>query len=456
MKQFTLAALLLFTLSTNAQQNLKQIRTRSWQTLVYKISASDAEQFIKWDSIPVSRFENAAPVLTALADSADTDTLPVGHYVEIRVVENEVQAWLFNNTGLLVLTINNKNNLQLDVRTKEGLQVSAVTAFLKGRRLPLRTDSKTFWIKKHNLDEAVVKICTPGDTTFIELADKDDQYRTLSEQRRQNYHYTKVYRVLNWLPSKLKRLVRHPYRYKSNRIGAQGYIIFNQPKYKPLDTVKFKGYAVDKKWRQYNKPVQVYLNYYGRGTQINQLVSILKPVSDGAYTGEFILTDTIPSDISCTLYFKTATGKEIIRNNFKIEDYVLDEMGSFSFTVNKETVFKNDSIVFSAASKDANGLHVLDATATLIITTSSINKFYKDTVFVPDTLYREEKKLLTTGDTKFTFYTTDLPLADLNLSADLFLKTAITNCMKRPKVLITCMRQRALQLHSSRTVLKPY
>lgn len=424
MKRFALLALVLFTISGYAQQNLKHIRTRSWQTLVYKISASDAEQFMKWDSIPVSRFEKAVPVLTALVDSADTDTLPVGHYVEIRVVDNNVQAWLFNNTDLLVLTINNKHNLQLDVRTKTGALQTTATAFLKGRALRFDTDSKTFWVQQHNLDEAIVKICTPGDTTFIELAAKDDYYKTISQQRRQNYHYTKIYRILNWLPSKIKGLVSGRRKYNSNRIGAQGYIIFNQPKYKPLDTVKFKGYAVDKKGRQYNKPVQLHLGYYGRSGYINQLVKTLKPVSDGAFTGEFILADTIPSDISCTLFFKTAAGKEVIRNTFKIEDYVLDEMGSFNFTVNKETVYKNDSVVFSAASKDANGLNVLDATATLVITTSTINKFYKDTVFVPDTLYMEEKKLLTTADTKFTFYTNALPLADITINAKLIFKNS--------------------------------
>lgn len=424
MKQFILVVLILITISGYTQQNLKHIRTSSWQTAVYKISADNAEQFIKWDSIPVSRFENAAPVLMDLVGSVDTDSLPAGHYVEIRVVDNMVQAWLFNNTNLQVLTINNKNNLQLDVRTKTGELQTTATAFLKGKSIPFNASSKTFWLKQHQLYEAVVKICTPGDTTFIELAGKDDQYRTLGEQRRQNYRYTKIYKILNWLPSKIKGWVTHRNKYKSYRIGAQGYIIFNQPKYKPLDTVKFKGYVVDKKWRQYNKPVQVYLTYYARQTQVNQLVTTLKPISDGAYTGAFVLVDTIPSDVNCTLYFKTASGKEIIRNNFKIEDYVLDEMGSFSFTANKETAYKNDSIIFSASSKDANGLNVLDATATLIITAGTINKFYKDTLFVTDTIYREEKKLLTTADTKFTFYTSQLPMADVTLNAKLIFKNS--------------------------------
>ena len=80
MKQFILVVLILITISGYTQQNLKHIRTSSWQTAVYKISADNAEHFIKWDSIPVSRFENAAPVLMDLVGSVDTDSLPAGHY----------------------------------------------------------------------------------------------------------------------------------------------------------------------------------------------------------------------------------------------------------------------------------------------------------------------------------------------------------------------------------------
>jgi len=424
MKKFLLMAFLAIPYYSFCQQNLKKIRHSSWQTFVYKITAADAEQFLKWDSIPVSRFIEAEPFLIALADSADTDTLPVGHYVQIRVMENNVQATAFNNTRLHVLTINNKNNLQLDVRTKDGALQTMPTAFLKEKAIPFNASSKTFWITRHQLDEAMVKICTPGDTTFIELAGMDDESRTISEQRRQNYHYTKIYRILNWLPAKIKQWTRHTRKYKSNRIGALGYIIFNQPKYKPLDTVKFKGYVVNKKWKQYKQPVQVFLGYTDKGKYVNQFIQVLKPVSDGAFVGSFVLADTIPSDVTCTLSFKTASGKEIIRNNFKLEDYVLDEMGSFTFSANEDVVYANDSIGFTASSKDANGLHVLDATATLVITTTEVSSFYRDSVLVTDTLYYEEKKLLTNADTKFSFSTNNLPAANLTLNAVLIFKNS--------------------------------
>ncbi len=424
MKKALMGLLLVLPFYSVAQQNLKTIRKSSWQTLVYAISAIDAEQFIKWDSIPVKRFENAVPVLTALADSINTDSLPIGHYVQIRVVNNNINAALFNNTGLLVLTVNNKHHLQLDVRTQTGELQNAAQAFLKGKALQYNNDSKTFWIKQHYLDKDIIKICTPGDTTFIQLAKLDDYSRSISRQRRQNYRLTKMYKILNFIPAKIKGIFKPKYNWRKNSIGARGYIIFNQPKYKPLDTVRFKGYVVDKKWKQYKKNIDVYLEYYAKDKPESQLLYTLKSLTDGAFVGEFILADSIPVDINCSINFRTASKKNILSGSFKIEDYVLDDMGSFSFKADKEVYYKGDSIYFTASSKDANGLNVMDASATLIVTASAVNDFYKDSLFVADTIYREEKKLLTTTDTKFSFSTANFAMADLALNAKMIFKNS--------------------------------
>jgi TonB-dependent SusC/RagA subfamily outer membrane receptor len=423
MKKVLMGLLLALPFYSVAQQNLKTIRKSSWQTLVYAISAADAEQFIKWDSIPVKRFENVTPVVTAFTDSLNTDTLPIGHYVQLNIVDNNINAEMFNNTNLVVLTVNNKHRLQLDVRTKTGELQTAANAFLKGKALKYNNDSKTFWIKQHHLDEAVIKVCTPADTTFIQLAKLND-YNHIDRQRRQNYRLTKIYKVLNFVPSKIKSIFKPRYNWNKKTAGARGYIIFNQPKYKPLDTVKFKGYVVDKKWKQYKKNIDVYLEYYEDGETKSQLLYTLKPVTNGAFTGEFILADSIPIDISCDVSFRTTSKKNILRSSFRIEDYVLEDMGSFGFTADKRLYYKDDSIHFTASSKDANGLNVMDASATLIVTATSINDFYRDSMFVADTIYREEKQLLTTTDTKFAVPTNNFPAADLQLNAKLIFKNS--------------------------------
>ncbi|MEO7533694.1 MAG: hypothetical protein ABIU30_07610, partial [Ferruginibacter sp.] len=124
------------------------------------------------------------------------------------------------------------------------------------------------------------------------------------------------------------------------------------------------------------------------------------------------------------LIFKTARKKEIIQNQFSIEDYVLDEIGSYAFSSDKEIYFKNDSLRFFAAAKDANGLNLLDGKATLLLTTGTINKYYQDTLFVRDTIYNKEIQMAANGDTKFAIAATDLPRADITINATLIFKNS--------------------------------
>jgi hypothetical protein len=140
---------------------------------------------------------------------------------------------------------------------------------------------------------------------------------------------------------------------------------------------------------------------------------------------EFVIADSIPTDISCNLVFKTSSGKQIIRESFKVEDYVLDEIGTQQFRSEKETYFRNDTLRFFAGAKDANGLYVMDATARLILTTAKIDKFYQDSLFVADTLYNSEVKLSTDNDTKFVVAASTFPKADLSIEAKLVFKETV-------------------------------
>jgi len=349
--------------------------------------------------------------------------LPIGNYVVVGVKENNIEASLVCITDLIALTINNKQQLQIDVRTRQGRFVSDAQVFVNNKEAVFNTESKTWWVKDKIEDEAVLKVCAPADTLFTKLEAKDDLMKTIPEQRKYNYQHSGLYKTIHCIPTRIGALF-NPKKSSSGRIGARGYIIFNQPKYKPLDTVKFKGYIIDKILNQYKKSVDVYLNYRNRGKVIEQLIAGIRPTPSGSYLGEFVLADSIPIDITCNLIFKTPGKKEIIREYFKIEDYLLDEIGSYAFRSEKKLYFSTDSLRFFASAKDANGLPVMDATAQLILTTNTINKAYQDTLFVADTLYSKEIKLLADGDTKFSIPANALPSADLTINAILIFKNS--------------------------------
>ncbi len=409
--------LLLVPFFCSAQQNLQKIRTSSWQTHAYKVSAADAEDFMQWDSIPVIRFQDITPTMIFPADSVDETKLGIGNFILLSVVDNKVKAVLVNNSNLIMLTINNKDRLQIDVRNRAGLFIEKATVFVNGKEAIFNKESNTFWVKERKLDKAKVKIYAPSDTLYKLLSLSDRYTPDISNQKKQNFKLTKIYKIVNWIPFNIKKLFAK--KKASNNIHAGGYIIFNQPKYKPLDTLKFKAYVIDKKWKQYNKKVDVFISYYDKGKSILQFIKTLRPISSGAFVDEIALSDTLPLDTRYTLLLKTKSDKQIISNTFKIEEYVLDEIGFYSFKADKEMYYRNDSIRFFANAKDANGLNLLDGKAALLLTTNSIKSFYRDTVFVIDTLYYKELKLNTTEDTKFVIPADMLPNAFLEINATL-------------------------------------
>ncbi|MEO6720107.1 MAG: hypothetical protein ABIN67_07060, partial [Ferruginibacter sp.] len=343
MKIFCLVIIILFPFFCSSQNSPQKFRQKSWQTFAYMITAAEAEKFIAWDSIAVDHFIEREPTMVFHADSVDEEKLAVGNYVLININGIYVNADFLCISKLVVLPVNNKQRLQLDIRNKAGEFIPGAKVFVNNVAANYDEESKTFRVNKRKLQNVFLKVYAPGDTLYVTLPEKEDYYaKSIWQQRWQNWRQTRVFNYLSWIPSRIKTLFRPRYTYKSSRIGAKGFIVFNQPKYKPLDTVKFKGYVVNKHGNQYKKDVEVHLVYNIKGKSNDQVIATLQPVSPGAFAGQFILSDTIPADISCRLIFKTARKKEIIQNQFSIEDYVLDEIGSYAFSSDKEIYFKND------------------------------------------------------------------------------------------------------------------
>ena len=422
MRKVLLFLLFFAPLASFGQQSLKEIRKKSWQTFVYRISAAEAIQYEKWDSIPLNTFNDAPLFNSYPTDSSFKEQLPIGHYVLLSLAGNQIVAELYSRSDLIILPINNKYRLQLDIRKKSGEFIQNATVFVGHKKASFNVASQTFWVTQKRWTEATVIVYSPDDTIISYVSALDELNTEISRQRKINYRSSQIYKILNWLPGKSYSIF-HKKR-PSNRVGASGFIIFNQPKFKPLDTLKFKGYIVDKKWKQYSKSIEVFIEYAARSQQYKQSLGVLKPVSAGAYVHEFLIADTIPVDISCRLVFRTISGKHILSENFKIEDYVLDEIGTQSFRSEKQTYYRNDSLRFFAEAKDANGLYVMDASARLILTSTSIEKLYRDTLSVADTLFDSEVKLKTESETKFVVPTTRFPQADLSISAKLIFKNS--------------------------------
>jgi alpha-2-macroglobulin len=412
----------LFPLCIFCQVNLKDIRKSSHEVFAYKIDAALAEKFIKQDSIGIDAFVTDAPVAIFPADSVDQKKLLPGHYVLISAEDNRVIANLFSVSGLMVYPVNNQHRVQLLLINKNGDFINDAKIWVNGKEAAFSATSQSYQVKQKNPDEARIKVFTENDTLFSSLLAKDELDKTINEQRWNNFKKTWLVRTVVWLPGKIAKLFKEKNYYHSSSAGTAGMMIFNQPKYKQKDTVKFKAYVFNKKGKAFSKPVNVFLEYYADGRSSKVFLQKLLPSSAGSYIFQFPLSDTLKTDISYNVVFRNKDDKRLLSKNFRIEDYLLDEISSYNIRSVQDVYYAKDTMHFFASALNANGLSVLDGSVKLILTAENIYSFYPGSLSVPDTLYTAEKQLLTNGETKFDFPADKLPDADLNINATIEFK----------------------------------
>ncbi|MEP6949339.1 MAG: hypothetical protein ABI863_08700 [Ginsengibacter sp.] len=127
--------------------NLQKFRPKSWQTFAYLVSAIEADQFAISDSIPINRFVDRMPTMIFNADSIDEEKLSIGNYVLLTANDIYVTAKFICISDLIVLDVNNKNKLQLDIRNKAGEFMPGAKVFVNNNNAVYNNDSKTFWVK---------------------------------------------------------------------------------------------------------------------------------------------------------------------------------------------------------------------------------------------------------------------------------------------------------------------
>jgi TonB-dependent SusC/RagA subfamily outer membrane receptor len=407
-----------------AQQSLHDIRKKGWVTFVYRVPADTAEKYLTAGMKAVDHFLEQIPFTNFKSDSIVYDKLPAGNYLFLSVVDNELLADLYCQTKTKVYTINNQHRVQLNILDEGGKNFSNAFVWVNKESAKYNASSKTYNVVQKKPEDAIIKVALPGDTSFFQLTSQDRNYQSVFKQRWRRFKSTKVGYVITWLPNRIAIMIKKPPRYwfpkrykNRSRAAGKGYVIFNKPKYLPTDTVKLKAYILNKKGKQYKKNVTVNLNYVKNGKLVFKELAKLKPVSNASYVYEFMIGDSLPLDTRINLSFESKKDQALLGSGFYIEDYLLDEVATYNIRSQEELYYKNDSIVFLTSAKDANGLPLMDGRVKLLLFNTDVEKFYNDRVFVPDTLWQQEKNLLIDEETKFTIPTNNFPAADLQLRA---------------------------------------
>jgi alpha-2-macroglobulin len=419
MQQFIFIFFLLASFTdASAQVDYRKLRKESWQVIIYKIPADTAEKYYTGKPPSPDDYLNKKPFSVVHKDSLDHEQLPTGHYLLFAVLDNEITVSYYCRTNLLVMPINNQHRVQLELRGRNGVYYDDATVWVNKKKASYNKQSKTWFVKNKFPDEAVIKAAVASDTLLAELLTKGGWHEPILKQRWRKFRSTKGGYILTWPYYRVRRMIKQPpsnwFTKRRHIVPERGYVLLNKPLYKPGDTLKMKAFLFNRYKKLYKQKLDLYFTYYYNGKQEKKLVQ-LHQLTHGAFVHELVLGDTLINDISYSLELRNKKGQSVLRKNFRIEDYVPDEITNYNLRSEKELYFTGDTLRFFTSAKDANGLAVMDGKVTLTILTASVSNWYSNMLFIADTLWKQEQKLSVADDTKFELPSTLLPNADMEL-----------------------------------------
>ncbi|MBN2893235.1 MAG: hypothetical protein JXL97_15295 [Bacteroidales bacterium] len=378
-------------LSTNVfSQNIISDRKSSEMTYVYKLSENKTEYIYKRG---IKKFKK--DILTNLVDSFPTDsqfnkTLDVGYYAFVNTQEGYLQYNVYTESDILVYSLVNNRDIIFKIYNKDGKLVDNAKVFIKNKKVKFDEKTKSYLFSKGKKN-GLVK---------IEYDDKN-YYYTLSEENTWKYNYYRGFRNsvrnFNYKISGFFSCLFNPYY--CDDLSENSYLVFNKPKYKPNDTVKFKAFITNKNGKPYDKQLDVWVDQYSYSP--TKKIGEVSSYRDGAYSYEFVLADSLNLKVDNTYYvtLQTPKGRRILNGNFYYEDYELNNIKLSLRTNNNTTQYEDVPFLLYIQANDNNGMNLPGAKADIKISLSYTNSFFKSYSVLPYTIWETKKVLDNFGET---------------------------------------------------------
>lgn len=359
---------------------------------IYKIPVDSVESIVYRQNpiTPVTPWMQH-PLFSIRYDKADsvihTDKFSGGYYVIARVVQGNAAFTIRRKENFYANIIYLRGIMLLEVQDLNKIPTDKAIATLNGKPLSYDHKLKGYVINFKNKDR--LQVNQGDDIVFFNCTKKR------IKRERNDYNNYNDY-------------------YQNNQVAYKGYLVTNQPLYLPGDTVKYKAYLLNAKD---NSPIEEPLNVSLQNTYPEVNLGIITPQAPGVYYSEFVLGDSVKPDRVYTLNLRGENSDASFSQQFKVEDYLLDETYLRVTGENFRYYQPGDSINLYAYGYNSNGLPVLDGTLKITVMPAGYTmKKNVRQVFIPDTIYNATLPVNPDGDTYLGFPTQDFPdLQSLNL-----------------------------------------
>lgn len=346
-------------------QNLLDNYKQSTYTYIYKLDARQAAE-IYYQRV----LKDSLKYFTSLVDSYrydqsyDVEKLKPGHYLFINATEGLVRYWCYESPAFFVKTAGINREIRVFVYDLQGHVVrdAGLKVMKSGDTIKFSEDCGCYPIplakNRHRDDKREFIIQRGNDFTYHSVVSNLQNYEVKKKRKKQsnqgNYSYSTI------LP---------------------GYLVLNQPKFKLLDTVIWKAFLLKKNGKPMKKAVKVMIYSYTQNKIYLQ--KTLKPVSKGAYTDRFAVSDTFLMDDNYQVNIYSKKKNRFLKSeSFRVENYDLKK-SYFNSTINKNYIYAGEAVKFTITAYDANKLPLLDAKVKVDVILNAVNDFYDDSLFVP-------------------------------------------------------------------------
>lgn len=358
---FSLLILFSFTSLTVHGQLVRDQITRDTLSFVYKLNNAQLKYIYQNKSLKDTSWFFQKKVDSFKYDKFDQSKLPNGCYIKTDVKNHELTMRLIINYPFEIKHKTIKENHLVYLTHKEtNDEINKAKVSLNNRNCAY--DDGFGGYKLNILEKANKK-------------DKKNKYLRIQYEGNNYYYY------INGITNYLSNSRNNGYSRSGPQISP-GYFILSQPKYRPLDTVKYKAYLVNP---VNGKPIKKKVWITLKDNQKTYWSKKLKRKSPGAYLGNFVLPDSLKIDKDYKLhisYYKR--GRDLYtEQSFKLEDYKLDK-NKYNVIIPRDTFYAGEPLAFYGKATDANGFNLSDTRLKVKLSIENIFNTYQDTIIFRD------------------------------------------------------------------------
>ena len=345
------------------------VSIQSGYELRYKLSINEASHLLKKGFYEYSdyAFQERQPYDTVWANK-EINEVPLGHYLLIGTNEQRLVMRLQLVQEYALHQIDRKHMLEFAIE-RQGSMTSDVRVKLNRRRVRYNQQTQSYRVKQPG-KRALVIVEGPGSTALFYLNDDYSWQSGFERAGKKIIHFAPI-QVL-WKPwydgvrsivngyatgyiAGIARLFDGYGSEQRIRRRARGYLVLNQPKYKPGDTIRYKAKLLTRKGRPYDRNISFQLGtYYGSGTKHDLPVAVKR----GEFYGELVLHDSLNLAIDRSYQLKVIRrGAAVMTKDFRLEDYQLkSEQYSAALHQYTHNAFSENKLILTGKDENENSL----------------------------------------------------------------------------------------------------